>query len=44
MELLSSEYGWKPDDIREMRVSDIENYIIILNCKRKEANKNNNGK
>jgi len=39
MELLSSEYGWTPQEIRDMDINDIENYITILNCKRKEESK-----
>lgn len=41
MELLSAEYGWTPDEIRAMSINDIQNYVIILNCKRKETNKKN---
>jgi len=29
MEKLSREYGWTPDQIREMRVEDIQNYLDI---------------
>ena len=35
MELLSSEYGWTPDQIRAMNNYDIENYLYIISIKRK---------
>lgn len=35
MELLSTEYGWTPDQIRSMRASDVESYIQIINVKAK---------
>lgn len=40
MELLSSEYGWTPNEIREMRMDDIENYVTIISLKRKEQQNN----
>ena len=30
MEKLSLKYGWTPDQIREMRVDDIQNYLNII--------------
>lgn len=29
MEKLSREYGWTPDQIRDMKVEDIQNYLDI---------------
>lgn len=40
MELLSSEYGWTPQQIREQKNSDIVDYIDIIKQKRKIQNKN----
>lgn len=40
MELLSSEYGWLPDDIRNMRLTDINDYMTIIKVKRKEQENN----
>jgi len=34
MELLSSEYGWTPQQIRKQRSQDIKNYIKIIGIKR----------
>jgi hypothetical protein len=31
MEILSSEYGWTPSQIREQRVDDVMNYWYIMN-------------
>lgn len=33
MELLSDRYGWTPDEIRAMRLEDVEAYVTILNMK-----------
>jgi len=33
MEKLSREYGWTPDEIREMRISDVQNYLDIINTR-----------
>jgi hypothetical protein len=35
MEILSSEYGWTPSQIREQRKEDIEKYIDIISVRRK---------
>lgn len=35
MEMLSSEYGWTPSQIREQRTEDILAYVEILRLKRK---------
>lgn len=32
-ERLSKEYGWTPDQIRSMRVDDVQNYIDIIHTK-----------
>jgi len=40
MELLSTEYGWTPKEIRELSVVDIKCYTQIISTKRKlEKNK-----
>jgi len=31
MEALSERYGWTPDEIRSMRISDILQYLEIIN-------------
>jgi len=33
MEKLSKEYGWTPDEIRNLRVSDLQNYLDIISIK-----------
>jgi len=33
MEKLSREYGWTPGEIREMNVSDIQNYLDICSMR-----------
>lgn len=40
MELLSKEYGWTPNEIREMSIEDIENYVTIIRIRRKEEENN----
>jgi hypothetical protein len=35
MELLSKEYGWTPNEIREQSYHDISSYLKIINIKRK---------
>lgn len=35
MEMLSSEYGWTPEQIRQQRLDEIDQYIAIINVKRK---------
>jgi hypothetical protein len=41
MEILSSEYGWTPKEIREQRKEDIKLYFDIIRLKRIiENNKN----
>lgn len=40
MELLSREYGWTPDEIRNMSIEDIENYVTIIRIRRKEEENN----
>jgi len=34
MEMLSAEYGWTPNQIREQPIQDIKNYIKIISIKR----------
>jgi hypothetical protein len=41
-ELLSSEYGWTPKEIREQDYEDIKNYLQIISIKRKIQNININ--
>lgn len=40
MFLLSREFGWTPDQIRDMRAEDVSNYISMVHIERKirEAN------
>lgn len=33
MEMLSDKYGWTPNQIREMDMLDVEEYLKILNDK-----------
>lgn len=33
MERLSSEYGWTPNQIREMDIKDVKDYLDILSIK-----------
>jgi len=44
MELLSSEYGWLPSQIRQEKDSDIRKYVAIINEKRRIENKLNKQK
>jgi hypothetical protein len=39
MELLSSEYGWTPNEVKELTVSELRNYLDIIQEKRKIENK-----
>jgi hypothetical protein len=34
MEMLSKEYGWTPNEIREQPYDDIQNYLDIISIKR----------
>lgn len=46
MESLSLKYGWTPDQIRSMRISDIQAYVDIDTMRedlRKKNNMKNNG-
>lgn len=36
MELLSAEYGWTPQEIKNTDLNDIDNYLQIIKAKRKE--------
>ena len=38
MELLSSEYGWTPKEIKEMTLEEITKYLQIMNKKRQIQN------
>lgn len=51
MEILSKNYGWSPNEIREMRKEDIEMYLRIISTKNKiesdeikKINKRQNGR
>jgi hypothetical protein len=33
MEILSKEYGWTPEEIRNQRADDIDSYLEILRVK-----------
>lgn len=33
MEKLSREYGWTPNEIRAMNVSDVQNYLDIISIR-----------
>lgn len=35
MERLSKEYGWTPNEIREMRIDDLQAYMDILSIRSK---------
>ena len=39
MEMLSSEYGWTPNQIRDINRDDIVNYLEIINTRRLIENK-----
>lgn len=39
MESLSDKYGWTPNQIRDMRVDDIQNYLDIISIKNKLTKK-----
>ena len=39
--MLSEEYGWTPEQIREQRVLEIREYLNIISMKRKLEKKNN---
>jgi len=34
MEMLSSEYGWTPNEIKELSISDLNNYLKIIALRR----------
>lgn len=34
MELLSAEYGWTPEEVRNQRLEDVRMYLEILQVKR----------
>ena len=34
MEMLSKEYGWLPNEIRNQKASDIHKYIKVISMKR----------
>jgi hypothetical protein len=34
MEILSREYGWTPEQIRQQRRQDIQDYLDIINIRR----------
>jgi len=34
IEKLSREYGWTPGEIRDMRVSDVQNYLDICSMRK----------
>ena len=38
MEMLSTEYGWTPKEIRELNVVDVKCYAQIISTKRKLEN------
>lgn len=38
MELLSSEYGWTPKEIKEMDLEEVMTYLQIINMKRQIQN------
>ena len=38
MEMLSTEYGWTPNEIRQQPAWEIDQYIQIINQKRKLEN------
>jgi len=42
MEALSERYGWTPDQIRNMKMVDVKNYIAII--QQKKIIEKNNGK
>lgn len=37
MEMLSQEYGWTPEEIRSMRLDDLQEYVAIIRNKRAMA-------
>ena len=39
MEMLSHEYGWTPEEIRQQPVVDIEMYLNIIRVRTRLANK-----
>jgi hypothetical protein len=40
MEILSKEYGWTPNEIKETSVDDIQNYLDIMEQRKKLSNQN----
>lgn len=44
MEMLSERYGWTPNQIRDINLSDIENYLDIISLKNKNDKENSRRK
>lgn len=44
MEMLSERYGWTPNQIRDISLSDIENYLDIISLKNKNDKENSRRK
>ena len=44
MEMLSERYGWTPDQIRNLRLDDLQYYIEIIRIKKQREKRHANRK